>query len=30
MWPKPLHQGVKHSFNNKTVKAKLELLLDLV
>lgn len=30
MWPKPLHQGVKNSFNNKTVKAKLELLLDLV
>ena len=29
-WPKPLHQGVKNSFNNKAVKAKLELLLDLL
>ena len=29
-WPKPLHQGVKNSFNNKAVRAKLELLLDLV
>lgn len=28
-WPKPLHQGVKNSFNNKAVRAKLELLLDL-
>ena len=29
-WPKPLHQGVKNSLNNKTIKAKLELLLDLL
>lgn len=29
-WPKPLHQGVKNSFNNKIIKAKLELLLDLI
>lgn len=29
-WPKPLHQGVKNSFSNKIIKAKLELLLDLV
>ena len=29
-WPKPLHQGVKNSFNNRAVRAKLELLLDLI
>lgn len=29
-WPKPLHQGLKNSFNNKIVKAKLELLLELI
>ena len=29
-WPKPLHQGVKNSLNNKVIKAKLELLLDLI
>jgi 8-oxo-dGTP pyrophosphatase MutT (NUDIX family) len=29
-WPKPLHQGVKHSFSNKVIRAKLELLLDLL
>lgn len=29
-WPKPLHQGVKNSFANKIIRAKLELLLDLV
>ena len=29
-WPKPLHQGVRNSFNNKAVRAKLELLLDLI
>jgi 8-oxo-dGTP pyrophosphatase MutT (NUDIX family) len=29
-WPKPLHQGVKNSFSNKAVRAKLELLLDLL
>ena len=28
-WPKPLHMGVKNSLNNRVVKAKLELLLDL-
>jgi len=28
-WPKPLHQGVKNSLNNKVVKAKLEVLMDL-
>jgi hypothetical protein len=29
-WPKPLHQGVKNSLNNRVVKAKLELLIDLL
>lgn len=29
-WPKPLHQGVKNSFHNKTIKTKLELLQDLI
>jgi len=29
-WPKPLHQGVKNSFNNKVIQIKLELLLDLL
>jgi 8-oxo-dGTP pyrophosphatase MutT (NUDIX family) len=29
-WPKPLHQGVKNSLNNRVIKAKLELLLDLI
>jgi 8-oxo-dGTP pyrophosphatase MutT (NUDIX family) len=29
-WPKPLHQGVKNSLNNRVVKAKLELLLELI
>ena len=29
-WPKPLHQGVKNSLSTKVVKAKLELLLDLL
>jgi 8-oxo-dGTP pyrophosphatase MutT (NUDIX family) len=29
-WPKPLHQGVKNSFANKVIRAKLELLLDLL
>lgn len=29
-WPKPLHQGVKNSFANRVVRAKLELLLDLI
>jgi len=29
-WPKPLHRGVKNSFSNKIIQAKLELLLDLL
>ena len=29
-WPKPLHQGVKNSFANRAIRAKLELLLDLI
>jgi 8-oxo-dGTP pyrophosphatase MutT (NUDIX family) len=29
-FPKPLHQGVKNSFTNKIIRAKLELLLDLI
>jgi len=29
-WPKPLHQGLKNSLNNKTIRAKLEILLDLI
>ena len=29
-WPKPLHQAVKNSLNNKVIKAKLELLLELI
>jgi len=29
-WPKPLHGGVKNSFSNKIIQAKLELLLDLL
>jgi 8-oxo-dGTP pyrophosphatase MutT (NUDIX family) len=29
-WPKPLHQGVKNSFSNKAIRAKLELLLELI
>lgn len=29
-WPKPLHQGVKNSFSNKIIRAKIELLLDLI
>jgi hypothetical protein len=29
-YPKPLHQGVKNSFTNKIIRAKLELLLDLI
>jgi len=29
-WPKPLHQGVKNSLVNKVIRAKLELLLELV
>lgn len=29
-WPKPLHQGVKNSFANKIIRAKIEILLDLV
>lgn len=29
-WPKPLHQGVKNSFNNKIIRAKIEVLLELL
>jgi 8-oxo-dGTP pyrophosphatase MutT (NUDIX family) len=29
-WPKPLHQGVKNSLNNKIIRAKIEVLLELV
>lgn len=29
-WPKPLHQAVKICLTNKTIKTKLELLLELV
>jgi 8-oxo-dGTP pyrophosphatase MutT (NUDIX family) len=29
-YPKPLHQGVRNSFTNKIIRAKLELLLDLI
>jgi 8-oxo-dGTP pyrophosphatase MutT (NUDIX family) len=29
-YPRPLHQGVKNSFTNKIIRAKLELLLDLI
>jgi len=29
-WPMPLHQGLKNSLNNKSIKAKLELLLKLL
>lgn len=29
-WPKPLHQGVKTSLTNKTIRTKLELLLELI
>lgn len=28
-WPKPLHGGVKNSFSNKIIRAKIELLLEL-
>ena len=29
-WPRPLHTGVKNSLGNKIIKAKLELLIDLI
>ena len=29
-FPKPLHQGVKSSLNNKLIKNKIELILDLI
>lgn len=29
-WPKPLHSGVNNSVNNKIIRSKLELLLDLI
>jgi 8-oxo-dGTP pyrophosphatase MutT (NUDIX family) len=30
MWPNPLHRGLKNSFNNKIIRAKLDLLLILI
>lgn len=30
VWPKPLHQGVKNSLNNKVINAKLEVLLEII
>jgi 8-oxo-dGTP pyrophosphatase MutT (NUDIX family) len=29
-WPKPLHQGVKTSLSNKSIRNKIEILLELV
>lgn len=29
-WPRPLHQKINQSLNNKIIKAKLEILLDLI
>ena len=29
-WPKPLHQGVKNSFSSRVIRAKIELLLELI
>ena len=29
-WPKPLHQGVKTSLSNKSIRSKIEILLELV
>lgn len=29
-WPKPLHRGVRISLNNRIIKTKLEILLDLI
>jgi 8-oxo-dGTP pyrophosphatase MutT (NUDIX family) len=29
-WPKPLHRGVRTSLNNKIIKTKLEILLELI
>ena len=29
-WPKPLHRGVKNSFSSKIIRAKIELLLELL
>lgn len=29
-WPHPLHRGVRNSLNNRVIKAKLELLLELM
>ena len=29
-WPKPLHQGVKNSFTSRVIRAKIELLLELI
>lgn len=29
-WPKPLHRGVRTSLNNRIIKTKLEILMDLI
>lgn len=29
-WPKPLHKGVQNSFNNRIIKSKIELILDII
>ena len=29
-WPKPLHQGLKHTLNDKSIKNKLQTILDLI
>jgi 8-oxo-dGTP pyrophosphatase MutT (NUDIX family) len=29
-WPKPLHQGVKTSLNSRSIRTKIELLLELI
>ena len=29
-WPKPLHSGLKNTLNNKTTKAKIQTILDLI
>ena len=29
-WPKPLHRGVKNTFNNRVIRAKLDILIDII
>jgi len=29
-WPKPLHAGLKNTLNNKSIKGKLQTILDLI